>query len=573
MSSRASQPVVLRDVVVAILLAALLTAAWTWQNWAELAALRLPDTDDAARLQQIRDWIAGQPFADLAQHRLGAPPGLEMHWSRLSDVVPGAIIVLLTPLLGAHAAELTAVIVWPALLFAIALLLIASIARALGQSGPLAAVLAALAYPATTLFLPGRVDHSGLQLVLLLLLVRTLVGAGSLAAGVVGGLATAASLAIGFENAPLLGLGGAVVVLLWLTERSGAHPRLLGYGTALTLALALAGATLAASGWRYPACDGFTAELWRGAQLAAIGPLLLGIFGFGLTDRRTKIVAAFGTGAAVLAGVLLAAPGCLHPYGGVDPLLARLWLANVAEAQPLFAAPLVHAIGYAGLLLAGLLACAWRAWRTREAGWLILFAFQLATLVVTLAQLRGAYAGAMLAAPALAASIAAARARNPLALLGAWAMSAGLFYPMLGAAIAARPQANAPAVIDCTTPVALSRLAALPPGRLMAPVDLSAFTLAASRHRVVAGPYHRNNGGNLAMYRFFLGPMENSESIARQWGIDYVALCPDSFDETGDQARDPRNLAGALRAGRVPAWLRPISRPGEAPMLYALSAR
>lgn len=573
MSSRASESVVLRDIVVAFLLAALLTAAWTLQNWSDLSALRLPDTDDAARLQQIRDWIAGQPFADLAQHRLGAPPGLEMHWSRLPDLVPGAIIVLLTPLFGAHAAELTAALLWPALLFAAALALVASIARALGASGPLAAVLAALAYPATTLFLPGRIDHSGLQLVLLLLLVRTLLGAGSLAAGIIGGLATAASLAVGFENAPLLALAGGVAVLLWLSDRPGAHPRLLGYGTALTLGLSLAGATLAASGWRYPACDGFTAELWRGAQLAALGPLLLAVLGFGRAGRGAKIAAAVAIGAAILAGVALVASDCLHPYGGVDPLLARLWLANVAEAQPLLAAPRVHAIGYAGLLLAGLLACAWRTWRTRDIGWLTLLAFQLATLAVTLLQLRGAYAGAMLAAPALAASIAAARARNPLALLGAWAMSAGLFYPMLGAAIAARPQPGQAPAVDCTTPQTLSHLTALPPGRLIAPVDLSAFTLAASHHRIVAGPYHRNNGGNLAMYRFFLGPLENSESIARQWGIDYVALCPDSFDETGDVARDPRNLAGALRAGRVPAWLRPISRPGEAPMLYALSAR
>src|SRR4051812_32234181 len=86
----------------ALLLAGLLTLAWTLQGWANLSALRLPDTDDMVRLQQIRDWLGGQAFGDLAQHRLGAAPGLEMHWSRLPDLIPGALIALLSPLLGAH---------------------------------------------------------------------------------------------------------------------------------------------------------------------------------------------------------------------------------------------------------------------------------------------------------------------------------------------------------------------------------------------------------------------------------------------------------------------------------------
>jgi len=131
-------------VALAAVIALLLCVVWTMRDWAALSALHLPDTDDVVRLQQIRDWLGGQAFGDLAQHRLG-PGGLEMHWSRLPDLVPAAIIALLTPLTGPQGAELTAVIVWPALLFAAALALIGSIARALGTSGPTAIVVAALA--------------------------------------------------------------------------------------------------------------------------------------------------------------------------------------------------------------------------------------------------------------------------------------------------------------------------------------------------------------------------------------------------------------------------------------------
>ena len=42
-------------------------------------------TDDAMRLVQVRDWIGGQGWFDLFQHRLD-PPGASMHWSRVVDV-------------------------------------------------------------------------------------------------------------------------------------------------------------------------------------------------------------------------------------------------------------------------------------------------------------------------------------------------------------------------------------------------------------------------------------------------------------------------------------------------------
>jgi hypothetical protein len=560
------------DLGVALLLAGLLSLAWTLQGWANLSALRLPDTDDVVRLQQIRDWLGGQGFGDLAQHRLGLPPGLEMHWSRLPDLVPATLIVVLSPLFGAHAAELVAVIVWPALLFAAALALVASIARGIGVSGPLAALIAALAYPATTLFMPGRIDHHGFQLVLLLVVARAAVGPGRLAAGAAAGIATAASLAIGVETAPLLAVGGAAIVVRWITGGREGQACLAGYAMALVLGLIAAAALLHTSGWGWPGCDGFTAELWRAAQFAALAPLALAVFGFAFTDAKARLIATLVVGAAALVGALALAPDCLQPYGEVDPLLAQLWLANVAEAQPLFDAPLGHALGYAGLMLAGIAAGAWIWRRTREARWLVLLALQLAALGLTLVQLRGAYAGALLAAPALAALITAARAKSVLVLIPAWLVSAGLLYQLAGDAFAPKAASGA-ATGDCTSPAALARLAALPPGTLMAPIDMGAWALAATPHRVVAAPYHRNQAGNVAMYRFFLGPIDNARTIAREWKVDMVALCPGDFDELGTQAGYTGRLSGALRSGRPPAWLRPISPPGEAPALFAVEPR
>lgn len=561
-----------RDLGIALLLAGLLTLAWVVQGWTNLSALRLPDTDDVVRLQQIRDWLGGQAFGDLAQHRLGAPPGLEMHWSRLPDLVPAALILLLKPLLGAHAAELAAVILWPASLFAAALVLVASIARVLAASGPLAALIAALAYPATTLFMPGRIDHHGLQLVLLLVVACVAVGRGRLAAGAAAGIATAASLSVGLETAPLLAIGAAAIVLRWMREGRNAQPRLAGYAVALVLSLAAASVLLRTSGWNWPGCDGFTASFWRAAQFAALAPLGLAILGLVIESPRLR-----GTATAILApaglfGALALAPGCAQPYGEVDPLLAQLWLSHVAEAQPLLGAPLVHAIGYAGLMLAGVAAGLWVWRRTREDRWLVVLALQLTALALTFVQLRGAYAGALLAAPALAVLIDTARSKGVFALVPAWLVSAGLLYPIAGSAFA--PIAvPAQATAACSDPRALTRLAALPPGTLMAPIDLGAWALAATPHRVMAAPYHRGDMGNMAMYRFFLGPIENARRTAQEHKVDYVAICPGDFDELGAQADSRQRLSGALRTGLPPAWLRQISPSGEAPAVFVVTDR
>jgi len=555
-----------RDAALAAAIALLLSAIWAMRDWAALSALHLPDTDDVVRLQQIRDWLGGQAFADLAQHRLGIG-GVEMHWSRLPDLVPAAIIALLTPLMGAHGAELAAVIAWPASLFVAALILTGSIARALGVSAPVAIIVGALAYPASALFLPGRIDHHGLQMVLLLLLVRALLGHGSWSRGVAAGLASAASLLIGMETAPLLAAGGAVLTVRWIAARPGEAARMAGYGVALSAALAAAALLLRTSGWAYPACDGFAAPMWRAAQIGALAPLALAALSPFLTVLRVRLAVTglVCTGAVVAA--LALSPACLRPYGGVDPVLARIWLANVAEAQPLLAAPLAHAVGYAGLLLAGLGATLWMARRSGKAEWLILGGFQLVSLLITLVQLRGAYAGAILAAPALAGLIAAARGRGTLALACAWIASAGLLYPIAGAVLlrGGEPQAAA----ECDARAVLSVLARLPRGTVAAPMDLGAYALAATPHRVLAAPYHRNAAGNRALYRLLLATPEAAHRQAVQLRLDYLVDCDGANGELGSPPQS--SLLAAMRGGRPPAWLRLLPGENGGARIYAIA--
>ena len=58
-------------------------------TWSAIVAWRFPDPDDQMRLLQVRDWLAGQSWFDLTQHRLNDPAGVPMHWSRVVDLPIG----------------------------------------------------------------------------------------------------------------------------------------------------------------------------------------------------------------------------------------------------------------------------------------------------------------------------------------------------------------------------------------------------------------------------------------------------------------------------------------------------
>jgi hypothetical protein len=541
-----------RSWLVALLLAAALSLTWAAKDWANLAALRLPDTDDAMRLQQIRDWLGGQAFADLSQHRLAG--GLPMHWSRLPDLVPGGLIAFLSPVAGRHAAEVAAVILWPALLFAAALALTGRIARV--QLAPVvpAIVIAALAFPATGLFLPGRIDHHGLQLVLLLGIVVAMLHPRGIVSGAwIGALGTI-SLTIGLETAPFVALACALVVLGWIAEREGADRHLAALGGTLAAALLLARLLLAPEAFAWPACDGFTLGLLKAAGIGAAALLVLSALGPVVAGRGPRLLLAAAVGGLALVVIAIFSPACLDPYGGVDADLAARWLALVGEAQPLFAAPLATAIGQCGLMAAGILAGGWALWRTRDPGWAILLLFQLTAAAISIVQLRGAWAGALLAAPALAMLVGAARARGPLALVAAWATSAGILYPLAAQALPAAPGADRGAA-SCANPAAFAALDRLPPGLVVAPIDFGAWGIAATRHRFLSAPYHRNNAGNRAAFAVMQGPPERARVTLTHTGADYLVAC----------GREP----GWLVATAVP-WLRPVARGGGA-TVYAMS--
>ncbi|MBV9394681.1 MAG: hypothetical protein JOZ84_09735, partial [Methylobacteriaceae bacterium] len=134
-----------------------------WQTGAFL------DTDDAMRMVQVRDLMAGQGWFDMVAHRLDPPGGVLMHWSRVVDVPLVALIAFFRLVAAPEAAERLARLAFP---LALQGGLYAGLAWCggllIGARGRLPAL--ALGFLSGVMFgqfQPGRIDHHAPQIMLL----------------------------------------------------------------------------------------------------------------------------------------------------------------------------------------------------------------------------------------------------------------------------------------------------------------------------------------------------------------------------------------------------------------------
>jgi hypothetical protein len=551
----------------ALAIAVILTTAWAMKDWANLSLLRLPDNDDMARLAQVRDWLNGQAFNDLMQYRLGPPEGASMHWSRIADAGPALLILLFTPLLGTTGAEIAMAVAYPAILFFLYLLLVSRIAARLGgeKAGIPALILAALAFPTISLFIPGRIDHHALQIVLTLVLADAIVAPPTLKRGLVAGLVAALSMAIGLEAAPEIIAAMAAIGVAWLTGNKQDDQRALGFGAAL------GGTTLALLTFAHPQvwpeqwCDGFTPASTRATLVLSGAWVLMGLSGRYATHWKPRLaVAAILGGGATLISYRTSAVCLAGPYGALDPFLQHVWMRNVSEARDLFIGQdtIGTSLAYGGLVLTGTgLALA----RIGDAKWRNFAIFLAVSALAAIAAVRVTYIMAGIAVIPFAALLARDAALSKR--LALWVFGAGISWNLIALqmdAAFAKPLVAAKAEQKlCTAAEPLRVVAAQPKGTIMAPLDLGAYLTGMTPHHVVAAVYHRNNAGNLAMYRFFLASPEKAERQARAEGVTYVAICPDNLHEDGLQKLRAGSLAERLQSDSAPpAWLEPIPTGG-----------
>jgi hypothetical protein len=553
-------------------------------------------TDDAMRLVEVRDFLAGQGWFDLTQYRLNPPTGVETHWSRLIDLPLALIIEAGSMFVKTAVAERVALIIWPS---ALLLVFLAGVSRlACELAGHVAArvalVFSVLMAPVLQHFRTGAIDHHNAQLALTIWSIAFFARQPSRPrdAAVAGGLC-ALSVAIGQEMVPAVAALAVTVGLRWAVEGKPCKHTTIAYAVALAAgSLILALATVAPAKYLTVDCDALS--------IAQVGALGLGGFGLAALAMMPRLdsffgrtIAATGLAALLAAALKFGAPQCLgDPYASLDPRLIDLWLSSVSEGRNIYSLlrdlpqqiPVYFGVPLAALMLGA--CCCVRVTGPQRWNWIACTATQAVFIVLATWEVRVAAGANAVAALLLPASllqmlpVAEGRASylgvprpallvmlllNPLALLALGSGAARAFEP---ASLGAQRIINAGDVGTCIRAADYVPLATLPRGRVLAFIDAGPFILMQSEHAVLAAPYHRDAAGNLAMLDMFLATPQDAKRQLAAHDISYVAFCPGAPERYtyAGAARD--GLAAALANNNVPDFLQRIPFTGTDLVVY-----
>ena len=556
-------------------------------KYAQIRGFALGDTDDNLRMAQVRDLLGGQDWFDLVQHRLDpAHGGADIHWSRLVDLPIAGLILALRPFLGGADAERWAAAIAPLLAFLPMLLALALITRRLVDARAVPLMLIALFFAASVagMVQPLRIDHHGWQLAFLALGLAGLADPDRRRGGIVTGLASAGSLAIGLEMIIYLALMGAAHVLFWVADRDE-RARLFAYAVSLSGGTVAAFLLFASYANRAAVCDALS-PVWLGDALVG-GALMVGLATVRIERWTVRLAHAAGAGAMILIFHALAAPHCLTRLEGVSPEATELWLSHVREARPIYRhgakiMALAMALPVAGIV--GYFLLAWRARGDRDLlrRTLAVSVPAAVALLLLFWQTRTGPAAQLMAAPgavAIAVILAPLAFRSNSALLRipgtvlAVLVAVGALVPEVVSRIPGEPKSAMAKRVDvanrtCPSLRALAPVARLPKGTVFSFVDLGPRLISVTRHDAIAGPYHRNDRAIADVMMAFRGDEAQARRIiVDEYRSDYLLVCPNMATATIFQAKAPRGFYMQVLKGRVPNWLTPIDLGPKSPFL------
>jgi len=612
----------------------IICAAYIDRYGSSIRYLSLGDTDDNMRFLQVRDWLNGQSWWDLRQHRLDPPRGADIHWSRLVDLPLAGLMLFFRLFTSQARADALAAGVAPLLPLLMLMFALGFIARQLSARGHgwfIAMLLPLGANMGLSMYMPMRVDHHGWQLALTALTLAGLVDRKWVRGGVVAGVSSAASVVIGMEMLVYLAGAGGLIALRWIFK-DGAARRLRPYALSLAGTTALGFALFASNANRAPVCDALS-PVWT-SILVLSGGILYAISLLPLRHWSQRLVVAGIGGIAIAAFAWLSWPQCLTGAYQLSDELQRSWLVYIREAKPITQqarsawVPMI-ALPATGLLCA-IIGC-WSARRDAERLWawgtvLLMIAFAIG---LTFWQIRAGPAAQLLAIPPVAWAarglldrlIEGGWGKRAASLLGILALGgvANIYgvYPFAAKALAnwSKPAAPTPAASPspasgnaaairpapapanaaantatasimtangakapttkrsealCRTLPALRPLDDLPPATIFTLVDLGPRLIAITHHSAIAGPYHRNGKAILDIHHAFDGPPERFREIAAAHGARYLLYCPNFPEGTIYQRRSPNGFYARLARGEHFPFLTPVHLDFTGELPYTL---
>ena len=558
--------------------------AWMiFDRWSQIRWFGLGDTDDNMRIMQVRAWLHGQGWYDLRNYRMNPPFGANIHWSRLVDLPIAGLILGLRPFLGGAGAERWAVAIAPMLPYLLLLFSIALTARRL--LGPSAYLLAfcALFFAGSNngMFTPERIDHHGWQLALLALSISAIADPRQLRGGLVLGLSTALSLAIGLEMLIYLALAGVAMVLFWV-EGVEERDRLKAYALSLGGGTAWCFLVFASNDNWYAVCDALS-PVWLSDALVG-SAVMFALAWLSPANWKSRLALALGAGIVVAAFHALTWPHCLQRLEGVSPEVEQLWLSHVKEARPFYRhgwriATLIITLPITGVVGWGLLAAS--RWDDHELRRRVIGAAVpcIAATLLLFWQTRTGPAAQMTAVVGGAALIfillpnAWNSRMSSLRVFGAFfvfILGAGAVVPLVLDFIPEPKPTKRDAEIGranylCGTLWGLRPVALQPRGRVMTFVDLGPRLITVTPHDSVTGPYHRNGQQIADVMNFWRGSAEKAHALAMKYRSNYVLSCPNSSTSTIFTAEAPKGFYVQLQRGQVPSWLTPVKLPQDSP--------
>jgi len=568
-AARAATPGAMRAMGLALIAAlamVFLRSALVAPHAAEL--MTVGDNDSIMRLLSVRDWLNGQGWFDMSNARVLPPEGLSLHWSRYVDLGIAGVVGGLSLFLPYPEAEALTLVLWPGLLMVCFLALtMVMTCRLFGPQAAAVAIIAVVLWRLTgfNYFGPLQLDHHGLQILLLAVVVFTLVTDGSeIRRGVIGGAAAALSLAVGLEN--LLPIAAAGVILAVMAVASGNRGRLQlqAFGISLfAVALPLHLGQTAPSEWMLARCDELGPQILGLVGLAALAAIAIGTMAARSPGLRVRISAASGVAVIAAAGAVWIMQACPYfPYGNLPDTVREMisaWIVEARPAQTFIAA--AEPLAFSHILPTLATTCAATAvilWRrgtgaagtheTRAAAILLIFAW--IGTVGSFAQVRMTVLSAPVIPVLMGYTVAALLdmrrqiARPGLASLAVVGFVAGAIVPgqlhlaftVISAAHAS--SGSSAGVRDgqsngCRHPDIITSLNRLPEGRVLAPTSLGPPILYGTHHMMVSVPYHRSAEALGNALLAFLSDADAFHAVVEQSRPDYVVLCGDGLYADG----------------------------------------
>lgn len=545
--------------------------------------------DNALRLVQIRDLLAGQSWFDLTQYRLHPPGGVAMHWTRVVDGGVASLIVFFRLFTGPAMAETLAICVWPLLLLLPAFFAIARIATRLAdrETGIVALILTMTCFTMLGYFAPGEIDHDNLQLVFMLWAIAFLIDLGSAPRAAFGlALVCALSLAVGLETMPFELIAVLAVSFFWIARGNGIAVPVRRFGLTFAAAVLLLTFAVIAPHERYgAACDTLSGLFSTLAVVGGTGLAALTMLPALSTPIRRG--AAIGALTIVLLGIMAAInPECMRgPYATLSPLLQRIWLSGINEVRspffimrhnvPFFITTYV----YECVTVVATFAAIFLVERGKRWSAVALFAFTAAALAVTSAEIRGVRFGILFGVPGLAVAIRLALKRfvrpgmaRAAATIAAILLFSNFAFSYVGETTLATAEQNATRAArdaankKCLDQTATTPLTKLPPGEVAPFLDIAPSILLYTKDSALAGMYHRDTRGILDDYYLFTGPLPQAAAILKRNNIDYVMTC-EADGSYGAYVKEGKGkgLMVPLSKDHPPAWLEPVPADPEAP--------